>query len=236
MTPHKAPNAQAQDKDDMDLPLSQKIAIIMVALGEEASGEVMKHLGERDIEVITQLKRIPVETMDRILEDFEQHLMAGEWISQGGMDFARAALERAVGPRKAQEILERVATQTSSGFYIPKNVAAEQIAPFIVNEHPQAVALILSQLDAAQASGMGCVVGPCLRRRRECLFPLRWTHAAHRRADRPRLHSHLPDRRRSASRPARHRRSTSWTSSAESPPTHPTYTLISLYFDIPGLL
>jgi len=72
----------------------------------------------------------------------------------GGVDFARAALERAVGARKAQEILERVATQTSSGFYILKNVAAEQIAPFIANEHPQTVALILSQLDAAQASGI----------------------------------------------------------------------------------
>jgi len=158
MTSHKVPNAQSQDKSDMDLPLSQKIAIIMVALGEEASGEVMKHLGEHDIEAITQsiasLKNIPVDTMDRILEDFETHLMAGEWISQGGVDFARAALERAVGARKAQEILDRVATQTSSGFYILKNVAAEQIAPFIANEHPQTVALILSQLDAAQASGI----------------------------------------------------------------------------------
>jgi len=130
----------------------------MVALGEEVSGEVMKHLQDHEIEEITQsiasLKNIPVETMDRILEEFETHLMAGEWISQGGMDFARAALERGVGPRKAQEILERVSTQTSSGFYILKNVAAEQIVPFIAQEHPQTVALILSQLDAPQASGI----------------------------------------------------------------------------------
>jgi len=33
-------------------------------------------------------------------------------------------------------------------------VAADQIAPFISHEHPQTVALILSQLDAAQASGI----------------------------------------------------------------------------------
>ena len=30
---------------------------------------------------------------------------AGEWVSQGGVDFARQSLERAVGPRRAQEIL-----------------------------------------------------------------------------------------------------------------------------------
>jgi flagellar motor switch protein FliG len=35
-----------------------------------------------------------------------------------------------------------------------KNVAAEQIAPFISHEHPQTVALILSQLDPGQASGI----------------------------------------------------------------------------------
>ena len=156
MAPNEAPNAP--DEEEQELPLSQKIAIVMVALGEEVSGEVMKHLQDHEIEEITQsiasLKNIPMETMDHILEEFETHLMAGEWISQGGTDFARAALERAVGPRKAQEILERVSTRVASGFYILKNVAAEQIVPFISQEHPQTVALILSQLDAPQASGI----------------------------------------------------------------------------------
>jgi len=92
--------------------------------------------------------------MDRVLEEFEQHLLAGEWISQGGLDFARDVLERAVGPRKAQEILDRVNTRVSSGFYILKNVAPQQIAPFIGYEHPQTVALILSQLEPDQAAGI----------------------------------------------------------------------------------
>ena len=147
-----------QEEGEAELPLIQKVAVIMVALGEEVSGEVMKHLGDYEIEEITQaiagLKSVNVELTDRVLEEFEQHLMAGEWVSQGGADFARAALERAVGPRKAQEILERVTSKVSSGFYILKNVAADQIAPFISHEHPQTVALILSQLDAAQASGI----------------------------------------------------------------------------------
>ena len=35
-----------------------------------------------------------------------------------------------------------------------KNVAPEQVAPFISHEHPQTIALILSQLDSAQAAGI----------------------------------------------------------------------------------
>ncbi len=144
--------------DEPSLPMSQKVGIVMVALGEEVSGEVMKHLGDFEIEEITgsiaALKNISVDVIDQVLEEFESTLMAGEWISQGGIDFARAALERALGPRRAQEILERVGTKVSSGFYILKNVAADQIAPFISNEHPQTIALILSQLESAQAAGI----------------------------------------------------------------------------------
>jgi flagellar motor switch protein FliG len=32
----------------------QKVAIVMVALGEEVSGEIMKHLSDYEIEEITQ--------------------------------------------------------------------------------------------------------------------------------------------------------------------------------------
>ena len=88
------------EDDEESLPLQQKVAIVMVALGEEVSGEVMKHLSDYEIEEITQaiagLKNVSVDIMDRILEEFETHLMAGEWVGQGGVDFARQALERAV--------------------------------------------------------------------------------------------------------------------------------------------
>ena len=144
--------------EEADLPTMEKVAILFVALGQETAGEVMKFLTEYEIEEITQavanLKNITVVVQDKVMEEFEQHLLAGEWVSQGGMDFARGALERAVGPRKAQEILDRVSSTVSSGFFILKNAAAEQIAPFISNEHPQTVALILSQLDPAQGAGI----------------------------------------------------------------------------------
>ena len=92
--------------DDASLPMNQKVGIVMGALGEEGSGEVMKHLGDFEIEEITgsiaALKNISVDVIDQVLEEFESPLMAGEWISQGGIDFARAALARALGPRRAQ--------------------------------------------------------------------------------------------------------------------------------------
>ena len=136
----------------------EKAALLMVALGEVAAGEVMKHLADFEIEelaqIITDLENLPTAIQDQVLEEFETSLMAGEWVSQGGVDFARQALEHAVGPRRAEEILSRITSNTSSGFYMLKNVAPEQIAPFISHEHPQTIALILSQLKAVQAAGI----------------------------------------------------------------------------------
>ena len=153
----------AEDEDqhgerDSGIPTMQKVAILFIALGQEAAGEVMKFLSDFEIEEITQavanLKTVSVEMQDAVMEEFETHLLAGEWVAQGGMDFARGALVLAVGPRRAQEILDRVASTVTSGFYMLKNVSPEQVAPFITQEHPQTISLILSQLEPAQASGI----------------------------------------------------------------------------------
>ena len=152
------PEVGTEEESEEALSVLQKVAILMVAIGQDASGQVMKFLSDYEIEEITQavadLKNVTPKLMDLVLEDFESFLLAGEYISQGGLDFARECLERAVGPRKAEEILERVNTKVSSGFYVLKNVAPQQIAPFISGEHPQTIALILSQLEPEQASGI----------------------------------------------------------------------------------
>ena len=149
---------RAQIEEEEEPSPREKAAILMIALGEEAAGEIMKYMVDFEIEeitkIITELSNLPTAIQDRVLEEFEQHLIAGEWVSQGGIDFARQALERAVGSRRAQEILDRINSNTNSGFYMLKNVAPEQIAPFISHEHPQTIALILSQLEAVQAAGI----------------------------------------------------------------------------------
>ena len=147
----------AQEEEN-ELSPREKVAVMMVALGQESAADIMKFLTDYEIEEIThtiaELKHLPIDVQDEVLADFEQHLLAGEYMSQGGVDFARGALERAVGPRKAQEILDRVMSAVSSGFYLLKNVPPEQIAPFISHEHPQTIALILSQLDSDQSAGI----------------------------------------------------------------------------------
>ena len=141
-----------------ELTPPQKAAILMVALGQDNAADILKFLSDYEIEeithTITELKHLPADIQDEVLAEFEQHLLAGEYMSQGGEDFARGALERAVGPRKAQEILDRVLSTVSSGFHLLRNVPPDQLAPFISHEHPQTIALILSQLESDKGAGI----------------------------------------------------------------------------------
>ena len=146
------------EDDDGLMSARQKVAILMIALGQETTAEVMKYLTDIEVEQIAQsiseLDVVTTEQEDEVLEEFEQLLLAGKYVSQGGIDFARGALEKALGPRKAQAVLDRVTSTTSSGFYMLRNVDPNQIIPFISKEHPQTIALILSQLDPTQSAGV----------------------------------------------------------------------------------
>ncbi len=141
-----------------DLDARARVAVLMIALGQETTAEVMKFMNDYEIEEIAQsiseLEVVTTEQEDQVLEEFEQLLLTGKYVSQGGMDFARGALERAIGPRRASQLLDRVNSTTTSGFYMLKNVDPNQIIPFLCKEHPQTIALILSQLDSNQAAGV----------------------------------------------------------------------------------
>ncbi|MBI2951880.1 flagellar motor switch protein FliG [bacterium] len=141
-----------------DLTPRQRVAILMIALGQEAAAQILKYLNDYEIEEITQsiaeLKTVTTEQEDEVLQEFEQLLMAGNYTVRGGIEFARGALEKAIGPRRTQSVLDRIGSATSSGFYLLRNVPSNQIAPFISKEHPQTIALILSQLDPGQAAGV----------------------------------------------------------------------------------
>ena len=135
----------------------QKIAVLMVSLGEEGASELMRHFGEVEVEQVAQaiadLKNVPVELQDAVLREFEGVLEEGI-PGFGGGDFARDLLVRAFGPEEAAEILERVGAGSGSGFEMLRSADPAQVAPFIAQEHPQTIALILSQADPAQAAAI----------------------------------------------------------------------------------
>ena len=142
-----------------DLRGRDKAAILLVVLGPEAAAQIYKHLDEATIELLTleiaNLRQIVPEVKHEVLKEAQEMLMAKEFMSQGGVDYARALLEGALGSERAQEILRRItASLQVRPFDFMRHTDATQVLGFIQGEHPQTVALILSYLTPEQAAAI----------------------------------------------------------------------------------
>ncbi|NLY50226.1 MAG: flagellar motor switch protein FliG, partial [Firmicutes bacterium] len=75
----------------------QKAAILLISLGPELSGQVLKHMREDEIEELTLeiagMRKVEAAVRDRVLEEFHELCLAREYISQGGIEYARNVLE-----------------------------------------------------------------------------------------------------------------------------------------------
>ncbi len=134
----------------------QKAAILLLSLGAEVSAQVMKHLREDEIEElsleIANLNRISNQTKDKVLEEFHEICLAQEYILSGGVENARILLDKAVGPVRANEILNKLtASLAIRPFDFARKTEPGQLLNFIQNEHPQTIALVMAYLTAEQA-------------------------------------------------------------------------------------
>ncbi|MDR2180158.1 MAG: flagellar motor switch protein FliG [Synergistaceae bacterium] len=135
----------------------EKIAVLMVALGNDIAAEVYKLLDDTAIELITleiaNLKKITSELKLEVMKEAQEILMAREFMARGGVEYARDVLERALGPERAQNLLTRItASLQVRPFDFMRHTDPQQALSFIQGEHPQTIALILSYLDASQAA------------------------------------------------------------------------------------
>ena len=135
----------------------EKVAVLMVALGNDIAPEIYKKLDDATIELITleiaNLRKVSPEVKLEVLKEAQEVLMAREFMARGGVDYARDVLERALGPERAQNLLARItASLQVKPFDFMRHTDATQVLGFIQNEHPQTIALILAYLEPPQAA------------------------------------------------------------------------------------
>ncbi|MFO7256022.1 MAG: flagellar motor switch protein FliG [Bacillota bacterium] len=135
----------------------QKAAIFMIALGPEMAARVFRHLKPDEMETISleiaNQRTVTPDERDLVLQEFYQMAIAQSYIASGGLDYARELLEKALGPAKAMEILQRLtASLQVRPFDLIRKTDPSQLLSFIQNEHPQTIALIMAYLHPDQAA------------------------------------------------------------------------------------
>jgi len=139
------------------LTLPQKAAAVVVSLGADKASKIYKQLNESDIEKLTievaRLGHISPEQMEEILDEFYKTCLTQKVVTDGGMEYARAVLEKAFGESTAQTLLERLAKSLKTRpFEFVRKSNVRNLISFLQHERPQTIALILSYADPDQAS------------------------------------------------------------------------------------
>ncbi|MEK3800266.1 flagellar motor switch protein FliG [Peribacillus sp. FSL H8-0477] len=134
----------------------QKAAILLISLGPDVSASVYKHLSEEEIERLTLeisgVRKVDSHDKESILEEFHTIALAQDYITQGGIGYAKQVLEKALGNDQAAAIINRLTSSLQvRPFDFARKADPAQILNFIQNEHPQTIALVLSYLDPPQA-------------------------------------------------------------------------------------
>lgn len=142
---------------DKKLTGVQKAAILFITLGPETSAGIIKKLPEREIQKITyeiaNMTSIRQEQKQEILAEFIEMNKAKDYLVEGGIEYARDLLSKALGSQRAKEILDKViqVTEQYMPFSIARKADANQLLNIISSEHPQTIALILCYLQTDKA-------------------------------------------------------------------------------------
>jgi flagellar motor switch protein FliG len=136
----------------------RKAAVLMAALGPERAAKVIGRMREDEIESLSgemaRLEGVGAETTDSVFHEMAEAGLAGSG-ANGGIDFARDVIERALGPERAVELLGRIAGPAEARpFEFLRRVAPERIASIVRGESHQAIALVLANLPATLAAGV----------------------------------------------------------------------------------
>jgi flagellar motor switch protein FliG len=143
----------------------EKAAILLIALGPEVGGNVLKQLRENEIEALTMqvftTETVQEESRREVLNDCYGMALAQGYLSNGGAQYAEEMLSKALGSEKAAEIMARLISQVRPRhFDFLKDTDPFQLVTFIQDEQPQAIALILSHLPAQTAAKILAILQP----------------------------------------------------------------------------
>jgi flagellar motor switch protein FliG len=138
----------------------EKVAVLLMTLGPEASVHLTQSMTPEDLEAVTleiaRMETVRPELAEAILEEWYETERAAASLATGGVGVAQEILEQTLGPDRAAAALQRIELQLKdqSGLSDLRKVDPQQLASVLRSEHPQAIALVLAHLDSGQTAAV----------------------------------------------------------------------------------
>ena len=136
----------------------RKAAILLISLGPDTSAQILKLLPEFMIEKVTyeiaNIERVTPEEREKVIDDFIDTASANKYVIDGGIDYAKELLQKALGSQRAKEVMDVLEQmkQSEKPFSIARKADTRQLTNLLLNEHPQTIALIMCYMQPEKAA------------------------------------------------------------------------------------
>ncbi len=131
----------------------EKAAILLSIVGEDVASEILKNLDVSDIGKITscmtRMGKINKNVVEEVLKEATEAITKEE-IRIGGTDFIKKALAKGIGDDDAKKIIEMASKEGPLDAL--RWIDSKTLSAFLMSEHPQTIALIISLLEPAQGA------------------------------------------------------------------------------------
>ncbi len=143
---------------------AQKAAIFCLSIGEEAAGRLFKELDEDSITKIgacmSEISYVPADTLNTVMNEFVHNFESSEDLLVSGRGVLEKVLTSCLDEETAREVFRVIGDKENEDpfkelVYMP----SETLVNVIRGEHPQTIALILSQLPQEKAGEIMSLLG-----------------------------------------------------------------------------
>ncbi|WP_261842415.1 flagellar motor switch protein FliG [Aliamphritea ceti] len=143
----------------IELNKLQKAAVLLISMGEADAAEILKYLGQKEVQLIgsamNDLDNIPQSAVEAVMADFMEAISDQTSIGINNDIYIKEMLGQALGLEKAQTLIDRILMNTNtSGLETLRWMDPRQVAEIIRYEHPQIQAVVLAYLSADQSAAV----------------------------------------------------------------------------------
>jgi flagellar motor switch protein FliG len=147
----------------------QKLAALLVVLGQEIAAQILNEFDEREVESIstemTKITFVSIPLQHLLLKEFSSVTMQAVTSAVGGPQYARDVLEKSLGGFKANELISRIAPMRSRTIdtSVLREIQPRQLVNLLRKEQIQTWAMVLSYLEPARCAEVLALVSADLR-------------------------------------------------------------------------
>jgi flagellar motor switch protein FliG len=135
-----------------------KAAVLLTSLPRDLAGQLMAKLSPKQVELVSieiaKVGLIPAEEQEQVIQSFagaNPNALVG---GVGGLEVAKSLVEQALG-KAAGATLDTVRQSIEAlPFGFLQKVDSQNLLTFIIDEHPQTIALILSHVPPSQGAAI----------------------------------------------------------------------------------